>query len=221
MAGRLPLPSPDSNTVLEHMTMQPINYQSETVAHLTTTENALGLFEGAPQPPQTETHDLSPSQILPALTSLHSLQNSLDVAMDTANLRQVMRAALQTTSDAEMLEVLEVGHQEMPDAIKTLQRALEHVTERDDDGVEAPPGKGVVLAKVVKVSHNEVEGSNGPLKRSGTIISIDSSNTTSSGHSSERRRDTLDREFIESGIDCLRRMSRGIETSLPSWTITK
>ena len=35
-------------------------------------------------------------------------------AMDTADLRQVMRAALQTTSDAEMLEVLGVGRQEMP-----------------------------------------------------------------------------------------------------------
>jgi hypothetical protein len=202
--------------------MQPINYQSETVAHFTTTDNALGLFEGAPQPPLTATHDLSPSQILPALTSLHSIQNSLDTAMDTADLRQVMRAALQTTSDAEMLEVLQVGHHEMPDAIKTLQRTLEHITERDDDGVEAPPGKGVVLAKVMKkVNHREVEESGGPLKRSRTIISIDSLSTTSSGHSLERRRDTLDREFIESGIDCLRRMSRGIETTLPSWTITK
>ena len=188
------------------------------MAHFTTTQNALGLFESAPQPTLIGARDLPPSQILPELTSLHSIQNSLDAAMDTADLRQVMRAALQTTSDAEMLKVLEISHQEMPDAIKTLQRALEHITERDDDGVEAPPGKGVVLAKVVKkVNNNEVEG----LKRSRTVISTDSSNTSSSGHSSERRRDTLDREFIESGIDCLRRMSRGIETSLPSWTITK
>ena len=225
MTGRLPPPSPDSNTTFEHIRMpRPVNYQSETVAHFTTTENVLGLFEGEPQPPPTEARDLPPSQILPALTSLQSVQNSLDTAMDTADLRQVMRAALQTTSDVEMLEVLQVGHQEMPDAIKTLQRALEHITERDDDGVEAPPGKGVVLAKVVKkVNHKEVEleGPAGPLKRSRTIISIDSSSTTSSGHSSERKRDTLDREFIESGIDCLRRMSRDVETSLPSWTITK
>ena len=139
-----------------------------------------------------------------------------------ADLRQVMRAALQTSSDAEMLEVLEVGHHEMPDAIKTLQRALEHITERDGDGVEAPPGEGVVVAKFMKnVNQKEVEGPGSSLKRSRTIISVDSSNTTSSGHSSDRRRDTLDREFIECGIDSLRRMSRGIETSLPSWTITK
>ena len=225
MSGRLLLPSPDSNGTFEHIrSTQPINYPSETVVHFTTTENALGLFESGPltADPLVAAHDLPPSQILPELTSLHSIQNSLDVAMDTADLRQVMRAALQTTNDAEMLEVLEVGHQEMPDAIKTLRRALEHVTERDDDGVEAPPGKGVVLATVVKkVNHNEAEGPSGALKRSRTVISIDSSSTSSSGHSSERRRDTLDREFIESGIECLRRMSHGIETSVPSWTITK
>ena len=136
--------------------------------------------------------------------------------MDTADLRQLMRAALQTTSDVEMLEVLQIGHQEMPDAIKTLQRALEHVTERDIDGVEASPSKSVVVTV-----HQEGEGPGASRKRSETILSIDTFSTMSSGHSSERRRDTLDREFIESGIDCLRRMSRGIETSVPSWTITK
>jgi hypothetical protein len=222
LTGRLPLPNPDSNATFEHMrTLQPIDSQSVTLAHFTTDENVLGLYEDAPQPPLTATHDLSPSQILPALTSLLSIQNSLDKAMDTADLRQVIRAALQTTSDAEMLEVLQIGHPEMPDAIKTLQRALEYIRERDDDGVEAPPGNEVAMAKVVKVNFKEVEGPRVPPKRSRTIISTDSSSTSSSGHSLERRRDTLDREFIESGIDCLRRMSRGNETTLPSWTITK
>ena len=222
MTGRAPHPSPasDSDATYEHMRMpQYINYQSETVAHFTTTENALGLFEDAPHPPLTPADDLPPSQILPALTSLHSFQNSLDMAMDTANLREVMRAALQTSSDAEMIEVLEISLHEMPDAIKTLQRTLEQITERDDDAVEAPPGE-VVVTKVVKVSEKEVKGHGRPLKRSRTMISIDNTNITSSGRSSERK-DTLDREFIESGIDCLRRMSRGIETSVPSWTITK
>ena len=32
--------------------------------------------------------------------------------------------------------------------------------------------------------------------------------------------DTIHREFVESGIDCLRRMS-GEDTTVPSWTITK
>ena len=46
---------------------------------------------------------------------------------------------------------------------------------------------------------------------------------TSSVASSSRSRaprDTLDREFIETGIDALRRLS-GAETTLPSWTITR
>ena len=220
LAGRVPPPSSDSNATFENMRApQSINYQSETVAHFTTSENVLGLFEDVPHTPLTPANDLPPSQILPALTSLHSFQNSLDAAMDTADLREVMRAALQTSSDVEMLEVLEISLHEMPDAIKTLQRTLEHITERDDDGVEAPP-REVVVAKVVKVSQKEVEVPCRPRKRSRTVISVDSTNITSSGRSSERR-DTLEREFIESGIDCLRRMSRGIETSVPSWTITK
>jgi hypothetical protein len=133
-----------------------------------------------------------------------------------------MRAALQTTSDAEMLEVLQIGREEMPEAIKTLQRALEYITERDDDGVESPPGTAALVAKVVnRISQKQVEGAGGALKRSATIISIESSSTSSSGHSSQRKRDTLDREFIESGIVALQRMSGGRVTSLPSWTITK
>ena len=174
--------------------------------HITTTDNILGLFEDSSHLPSIEPHDLSPSQIIPALTSLHSVQNSLDTAMDTADLRQLMRTALQTTSDAEMLEVLGVGHQEMPDAIKTLQRALEHITERDGESVEVAPAVRSVVVE-------------NPRQRSRTVISIDSSSTSSS--SLERKRDTLDREFIETGIDALRRMSRGVETSLPSWTITR
>ena len=219
VTGRLPSPGPYSNISFDHIeTPRAINYESESVAHFTTTGNALSLFEPYPL---ISAQDFSPSQILHELNSLHSIQNSLDTAMDTADLRQIMRAALQTTNDAEMLEVLEVSRQEMPDAIKTLQRALERVTEGDDEVVEAPPGKGMAPAKVGEIiNYNGAEGSSGPLKWSRTIFSNDSSNTSSSGHSSVRR-DTLDKEFIESGIDCLRRMSRGIETSLPSWTITK
>ena len=184
---------------------------SETATQLTTSGNSLGLFGDQALLPSTS-QDLPHSQIIPALTSLHSLQNLSDREMDTADLRQLMRVALQTTSDVEMLEVLQVGHQEMPDAIKTLQRALEHVTERDD-GVDASTSKSVVLQPP---SEPSLPG--GSRKRSETI---DTLSTMSSGYSLERKRDTLDREFIESGIDSLRRMSRGIETSLPSWTITK
>ena len=203
------------------MRIEPITSETathlKTATHLRTREgNSLGLFDDHGLFLPSTSHDLPKSQIIPALTSLHTLQNHSDREMDTANLRQLMRAALETTSDVEMLEVLQVGHQEMPDAIKTLQRALERVSERDDYGFEVSPSKPMV-ATILK----DVERPGTSRKRSDTILSIDTLSSMSSEYSLERSRDTLDREFIENGIDCLRRMSRGIETSLPSWTITK
>ncbi|KAF8147822.1 hypothetical protein B0H34DRAFT_738281 [Crassisporium funariophilum] len=238
MSGRMPPPTSDlkgitvydveednSTSTGERPMIRSNKYSYETITHFTTTENALGLINT--DGPVPSTPNIPPSDILPALASLHSMQNSLDAARDLADLRQLMRAALQTSSDAQMLEVLQIGRQEMPDAIKTLQRALERVAERDGDGVEALPGKGVVVGNIVKhVSLRDVQSGNTSLKRSTTVISVESLSSSSggsaSGSSSDmRKRDTLDWEFIESGIDALRRMSRGLETSLPSWTITK
>ena len=82
MSGRLPPPTAYSNT-------------GTSSEHIETPK--LGLFEGVPQPPPIAAHDLPLSEILP--NSIHSIQNSLDTAMDTADLCHVMRAGLQTTSD--------------------------------------------------------------------------------------------------------------------------
>jgi hypothetical protein len=171
---------------------------SQTATHLTTRGNSLGLLDDQALTLPLTSQDLPHSQVMPALNSLHSLQNLSDRERDAAYLRQLMQAALQTANDADMLEVLQVGHQEMPDAIKTLQRALEHVTEREDDGVPTSPSKCVVTTVSKEV--NEPGASR---KRSETILSIDTVSSISSGYGFERRKDTLDREFIESGIDCL------------------
>jgi hypothetical protein len=201
-------------------------FSSETVTDFVTTNNALGLIEegSTTQGPER----LAPSQILPALETIHTVQNSLDAARDIFNLRQLMRDALQTSSDAEMLEVLQIGRQEMPDAIKALQRALERLAEQDG-AEEPPPGQRIVKGKVVrKLTVNEVESSGRTAKRTetmDTVISVDSSSSSGASHggssSDAKRKDTLNLEFIESGIDCLRRMSRGGETTVPSWTITR
>ena len=124
--------------------------------------------------------------------------------------------ALLTSSDAEMIEVLQVGRDEMPEAIKTLQRALEK-----EVGVVVDGRKGsTVVAQTpvpdgdavnAEASRSSVAG----LARANTIASRES------GGSGASAKDTLDREFIESGIDVLRRMSRGAEINLPSWTITR
>lgn len=148
-----------------------------------------------------------------------------------------MRAALQTSSDAQMIEVLQVGRQEMPEAIKALQRALEREVEREGSG-----SSGVIEAAVtVGVAERETRRASVPVTTAGlkTIVggiterrmtlategsgsvTTDSGSGSGTGSEGMKVKDTLDREFIESGIDALRRVSNGPDVSLPSWTITK
>jgi abelson tyrosine-protein kinase 1 len=111
-----------------------------------------------------------------------------------------MRAALAANDDAEMIDVLQIARSEMPEAIKTLQRALERVVE-----------------------DNRVEAEESPIESPLLLRSEALQSTNSGGDDTENRRtaDTLDREFIESGIDALRRLSTGADLGLPSWTITR
>jgi hypothetical protein len=142
-----------------------------------------------------------------------------------------MRTALQANSDVEMIEVLQVGQNEMPEAIKTLQRALEREVEKENvDGVTASPtASGVAMTRRISVKEVTVSAPAPPgvelhdddpnvMSRRHTLVSVISASSTAS-HGVGR--DTLDREFIESGIDALRRVSNGDEIDLPSWTITR
>ncbi|KAI0653255.1 kinase-like domain-containing protein [Cubamyces menziesii] len=63
--------------------------------------------------------------VLSDLLSLTTRENAHDRARDAADLRQLLCTALKTHDDAEFIRVLQVGRDEMPEAIKTLQRALE------------------------------------------------------------------------------------------------
>lgn len=127
-------------------------------------------------------------------------QNVYDAENDVKDLRSLMRTAIQSSSDAELIEVLQVGREEMPEAIKTLQRALER--------------RGLATRQ-----------------RIGSVATVDGHDSADDSESSEDRalsigsaRDILDKEFIESGIDALRRISlssRGKIEQLPSWTITR
>jgi len=133
-----------------------------------------------------------------------------------------MRAAMQTGSDAELCAVLQVAREEMPEALKTLQRALERIVEREREEVREENDK-IMEGSEGKEGGKEKQGFVGLLKRTKTVVSVESGVSRSTGSGSDgRNRDTLDREFIENGIDALRRMSDGLETtSLPSWTITR
>ncbi|KAI0701586.1 hypothetical protein C8Q76DRAFT_697968 [Earliella scabrosa] len=74
--------------------------------------------------------------VLAQLQAVTARQNERDTVHDAADLRQLMRTALQANSDVEMIRVLQVGRDEMPEAIKTLQRALEKEVERERTLVE-------------------------------------------------------------------------------------
>lgn len=67
---------------------------------------------------------IAPPEVLPTLLQLHHTHNQTDLLRDTASLRALMRRVFQRSSDVEMIGVLQVGRQEMPEAIKTMQRAL-------------------------------------------------------------------------------------------------
>ncbi|KAJ6515780.1 hypothetical protein C8R45DRAFT_811380 [Mycena sanguinolenta] len=180
--------------------------------------NALGITVDKEQlTPRPALSELPPehTDVFPAICSIHSDQNQLDFTRDAADLRALMREALATSSDVEMLRVLQVGRAEMPEALKTLQRALENV------GVvtTTPPPPDLPSGALMQPAPPGYTPRGGAPERSVTLSSSSESSDTSSGGLTMPR-DTLDREFIEGGIDALRRMSKGGEM-LPSWTITR
>ena len=110
--------------------------------------------------------EASPSENI-VVTSLRDIQSSQleeDSRSDVEDLRQMLKSVLLTGSDAELFNCLEIVREELPEALKTLQRTRE-ATQKDGD--------------------------------------------------------MLHQEFIESGIDALRRLSADVDTNLPNWTITK
>ena len=136
------------------------------------------------------------------LHDLGSAQDAQDRAHDIADLHKLMRAALAAKDDVAMIEVFQIARSEMPEAIKTLERAL-----------ECPVKDGQLNAKdstAALLTFQEKAGE-------GISPSLDPCNIGTS-HSSAN---TLDREFIMTGINALRRLSQGRDLGLPSWTITQ
>ncbi|KAF5329372.1 hypothetical protein D9619_009450 [Psilocybe cf. subviscida] len=197
------------------------------------------------------------ARVTAQLAGIHSAQNAADAARDSSALRTLLRSALQTSTDAAILDVLQIARDEMPDAIKALQRALEGLVERESISGEnlsnsaaltstgdptwpgsagtgqfnLPSGAKTATSKKATLPHEVLAVGPGGIvvQRAETFVSMASSSTESSSLTGSihhhrrdlRRRDTLDFEFIEMGIDCMRRLSRGTETTVPNWTITK
>jgi abelson tyrosine-protein kinase 1 len=135
------------------------------------------------------------------LHAVRAEQNAQDCAHDMADLHRLMLTALAAKDDIAMIEVLQIVRSEIPDAIRTLERALEHlVKDQQVDAEESTPALS---------SQEEAGNDNDPSPEPGN---------TGASHSSA---DPLDREFIVTGIDALRRLSKGRDLGLPSWTITQ
>ncbi|KAJ3848775.1 hypothetical protein EV368DRAFT_48649 [Lentinula lateritia] len=159
------------------------------------------------------------SHVLPTLLSLTRHQAALDAESDYADLRGVMRTALSKGSDVEILKVLEssgLDAGEMAEAIKTLQRAHEAILEKER--WEDLQGRQQEQEDVSNLAPTQ-------LSHSGSGSGVSKSSVCGKRNDRYmREKDTLDKEFIESGIDALRRMSRSAVDParlLPSWTITR
>ncbi|KAG6879023.1 hypothetical protein C0992_005773 [Termitomyces sp. T32_za158] len=66
-------------------------------------------------------HAFQPTQVLPALQAVLASQDAQDLAHDSEDLRVLIHAALHAGSDAEFVRLLQIGREEMPEAIKKLQ----------------------------------------------------------------------------------------------------
>ncbi|KAG6902523.1 hypothetical protein C0995_015340 [Termitomyces sp. Mi166 len=172
------------------------------------------------------------SQVLPTLKTVQASQDALDAARDNEDLRALMRAALRAGSDVEMLRVLQIGREEMPEAIKTLQRALERVgdvggggEEEEERGEKEKRKWGLGRARASTGVGTASPGKRASVESRRKSVDVPPRTATqTTGIRDSYGTDTLDREFIESGIDALRRMSRGAgiaTSSLPPWTITR
>ncbi|EIW75046.1 hypothetical protein CONPUDRAFT_140363 [Coniophora puteana RWD-64-598 SS2] len=153
------------------------------------------------------------------LTELHHHQNAEDHVRDEEALRVLLRAAIGSHSDEEMMRMMQIGKGEIPEAVRTLRRALE--LQEPEAGGGSPSSEP------------------GWIDESEPVPEIGGAAKKYARHGVSNRRDTLDREFLESGIDAMTRLSArpgfikdasniGVSEDdapapwdLPSWTITR
>ncbi|KAF7341912.1 Protein kinase domain-containing protein [Mycena sanguinolenta] len=67
----------------------------------------------------------SDTAVLRAIVEWNALENKQDSVRDAADLRAVLNLALTQNSDFEMLRILQLDRENLPEAVKILQRALE------------------------------------------------------------------------------------------------
>lgn len=162
------------------------------------------------------------------LRSLQSKQNLTDAQIDSAHLRTRMQEALGKGGDMDMIECLQVKRDEMPEAIKALQRALEHLSDEDSEevlGSRPALQRRTTTGSRARDALRQADTSRESRSSTDSFQNVDviEEGSESKRNSGRPKGDSLDREFMESSIDALRRMSAntGVGVALPSWTITK
>jgi serine/threonine protein kinase len=125
--------------------------------------------------------------VLHALAHIHNMQNESDTAADVAALRRTLTEALNSGNDAELLHRLQVGRGEIPEAVKTLRRVLESM---EDEEARERFGTSSGTARRLTGDDEYVSGG----ETEGYVHDMG-------------RIEMLDREFMESGIDAMGRLS--------------
>ena len=108
-----------------------------------------------------------------------------------------MRTALAANGDVAMIEVPQIACSEMPEATRMLERALECIVE--DGRLDSEESTLALLS-----SWQGAGKGNGSSINPGDVGA-----------------DTLDNEFIKTGIHALQRLSKDVDLGLLSWTITQ
>ena len=209
-----------------------------------------------PRPHIPQSVPRSEPEVRSTLAEFMSWQAAHDSMLDLDDLRRIMRHALDTGDDAEMIKLLQVQPEEAPEALKALRRAVEDERAKERFEMEQSEGEQAASADESDGGNNSQEASVGSLTgifdgvvgtRSAignveilraslsrrqsveTTLSRRSSHSQTSSRrtpASSASHDTLDREFMESGIESLTRLSFQAGTppasrSLPPWTITR
>ncbi|KDQ11798.1 hypothetical protein BOTBODRAFT_35049 [Botryobasidium botryosum FD-172 SS1] len=144
------------------------------------------------------------------LDALRREQEALTTQLDTTDMRAMLRAAL--TSDAKLIDTLQVERHELPEAIKTFQRALEALEwERDRHAGAGGGESGVGLG--LETGLGAGAGVGGEREGAGR-------RERGAGWGDEDD-ELLHHEFLEEGVGAMRRLSGERQEAVPIWTITR
>ncbi|TFY54870.1 hypothetical protein EVG20_g9534 [Dentipellis fragilis] len=146
---------------------------------------------------------LSRNRVAAELQTIRDQQNEQDRIQDLTHLRQLLRAAVQTNDDLSMVEILQIGRDEMPEAMNALERTLQGFisSSAEDDHVSRDERRRDRLLARIGLRRETERNTSSPMPAA----------------------EDIDREFMQSGVETLRRLTlqQGEAPELPSWTITR